>query len=78
LAWRNAGRWRRLANQRFRTRIALVGERKVPFRPDSSLGLCRRHVDHIRKKTPLHDEVIKPFLVDKTNLDKAGRIGEAK
>ena len=34
--------------------------------------------DHIRKKTPLHDEAIKPFLVDKTNLDKAERIGEAK
>jgi hypothetical protein len=26
-------------------------------------------VDHIRKKTPLHDEGIKPFPVDKTNLD---------
>jgi inositol transport system substrate-binding protein len=25
-----------------------------------------------------NDEVIKPFLVDKTNLDKAQRIGEAK
>jgi inositol transport system substrate-binding protein len=35
-------------------------------------------VDHIRKKTPLHDEVIKPFLVDKTNLDQAERIAEAK
>ena len=35
-------------------------------------------VDHIRKKTPLHDQVIKPFLVDKTDLDKAERIGEAK
>ena len=34
--------------------------------------------DHILKKTPLHDEAIKPFLVDKTNLDKAERIGEAK
>jgi inositol transport system substrate-binding protein len=35
-------------------------------------------VDHVRKKTPLHDEVIKPFLVDKTNLDQAERIAEAK
>src|SRR5258708_1917276 len=35
-------------------------------------------VDHIRKKTPLHDEVIKPFLVDQSNLDKAERIAEAK
>jgi inositol transport system substrate-binding protein len=35
-------------------------------------------VDYIRKKTPLHDEVIKPFLVDKTNLDQAERIAEAK
>jgi inositol transport system substrate-binding protein len=35
-------------------------------------------VDHIRKKTLLYDEVIKPFLVDKANLDKAERIGEAK
>jgi inositol transport system substrate-binding protein len=35
-------------------------------------------VDHLRKKIPLHDEVIKPFLVDKSNLDKAERISEAK
>jgi inositol transport system substrate-binding protein len=35
-------------------------------------------VDHIRKKAPLHDEVIKPFLVDKANLDQAERIAEAK
>jgi hypothetical protein len=27
---------------------------------------------------PLHDELIKPFLVDNANLDKAKRIGEAK
>jgi hypothetical protein len=27
---------------------------------------------------PLHDELIKPFLVDNANLDKAERIGEAK
>ena len=35
-------------------------------------------VDFIRNKTPMHDEVIKPFLVDKENLDQAERIGEAK
>ncbi len=35
-------------------------------------------VDHLRNKTPLHDEVIKPYVVDKENLDKAERIGEAK
>ena len=35
-------------------------------------------VDHVRNKTPLHDEVIKPFLVDKTNLDQAERIAAAK
>jgi inositol transport system substrate-binding protein len=35
-------------------------------------------VDHIRNKSPLHDEVIKPFLVDQSNLDKAERIAEAK
>jgi inositol transport system substrate-binding protein len=35
-------------------------------------------VDHIRNKTPLHDQVIKPFLVDKSNLDQAERIAEAK
>jgi inositol transport system substrate-binding protein len=35
-------------------------------------------VDFLRNKTPMHDEVIKPFLVDKENLDQAERIGEAK
>jgi inositol transport system substrate-binding protein len=35
-------------------------------------------VEHVRNKTPLHDEVIKPFLVEKTNLDQAERIAEAK
>jgi inositol transport system substrate-binding protein len=35
-------------------------------------------VDHVRKKNPLHDEVVKPFLVDKSNLDQAERIAEAK
>ena len=35
-------------------------------------------VDFLRNKTPMHDEVIEPFLVDKENLDKAERIGEAK
>jgi hypothetical protein len=35
-------------------------------------------VGHVRNKTPLHDGVIKPFLVDKTNLDQAERIAEAK
>jgi inositol transport system substrate-binding protein len=35
-------------------------------------------VKHLRDKTPMHDEVIKPFTVDKTNLDQAERIGEAK
>jgi inositol transport system substrate-binding protein len=35
-------------------------------------------VDNIRNKTPLHDAVIKPFLVDKSNLDQAERIAEAK
>jgi inositol transport system substrate-binding protein len=35
-------------------------------------------VDFLRNKTPMHDEIIKPFLVDKENLDKAERIGEAK
>ena len=35
-------------------------------------------VDHVRKKTPLHDEVIKPFLVDKTNLDQAEPLAEPK
>ena len=35
-------------------------------------------VDHLRKKSPLHDESIKPFLVDKSNLDQAERIAEAK
>jgi hypothetical protein len=35
-------------------------------------------VDDIRKKVDLHDQVIKPFLVDKSNLDQAERIAEAK
>ena len=35
-------------------------------------------VDHIRNKAPLHPEVIKPFLVDQSNLDTAERIAEAK
>jgi inositol transport system substrate-binding protein len=35
-------------------------------------------VDHIRNKSPLHDEVLKPFIVDQSNLDKAERIAEAK
>jgi inositol transport system substrate-binding protein len=35
-------------------------------------------LDHIRNKTPLHDEAIKPFLVDQSNLDKGERIAEAK
>ncbi|MBV8970422.1 MAG: substrate-binding domain-containing protein [Verrucomicrobia bacterium] len=35
-------------------------------------------IDFLRNKTPMHDEVIEPFLVDKENLDKAERIGEAK
>ncbi len=43
------------------------GESRVP-----------RPFDHIRKKGPLHDEVIKPFLVDKSNLDQAKRIADAK
>ena len=35
-------------------------------------------LDYLRNKTPMHDEVIKPFLVDKENLDQAERIGQAK
>jgi hypothetical protein len=35
-------------------------------------------VDDIRKKADLYDQVIKPFLVDKSNLDQAERITEAK
>jgi len=35
-------------------------------------------VKHIREKSPLKDEVIKPFLVDQSDLGKAERIAEAK
>jgi hypothetical protein len=32
----------------------------------------------LRIKTPRHDEAIKPFLADQSNLDKAERTAEAK
>jgi xylulokinase len=83
----NSAAWRQILADVFDTEVVRVkwdedgafGAALLALAVDQrQTGISKVIVDHIRKNSPLQDEVVKPFLVDKSNLDKAERIAEAK